>query len=95
MSEVVLSLNKLSKHYGRIKAVDELCLDIEKGNIFGILGPNGSGKTTTLGIILDVINPLSGSFKWFGEKPSKEQRKKIGAIIETPNFYPYLSGLFP
>ncbi|MCK4638451.1 MAG: ATP-binding cassette domain-containing protein, partial [Bacteroidales bacterium] len=65
MSEVVLSLNKISKRFGRIKAVDELSLEVEKGNVFGILGPNGSGKTTTLGIILDVINPDSGYFQWF------------------------------
>ena len=60
--------------------------------VYGILGPNGSGKTTTLGMILDVINPTAGSFQWFGEQPSKESRKKVGAILETPVFYPYLSG---
>ncbi len=91
MSEVVLSIDKLSKRYGRIKALDELSLDIEKGNIFGILGPNGSGKTTTLGIVLDAINATSGSFKWFGETPTKNHRKKIGAILESPVFYPYMS----
>lgn len=93
MSEVVLSIEKLSKRYGRIKAVDELSLDIEKGNIYGILGPNGSGKTTTLGIVLDVINATSGSFKWFGETPTKNHRKRIGAILESPVFYPYMSAI--
>ena len=92
MSEIVLELDGLTKHYGRIKAVDGLSLTVNKGDIFGILGPNGSGKTTTLGIILDVINRTSGSFKWFGEEPTTAQRKKIGAILETPVFYPYLSG---
>ncbi len=93
MSEVVLSLNKLSKSFGRIKAVNELSLEVEKGNVFGILGPNGSGKTTTLGIILDVINPDSGYFQWFGKTPTKYERKKVGSIIEVPNFYPYLSAV--
>ena len=93
MSEVVLSLNKISKRFGRIKAVDELSLEVEKGNVFGILGPNGSGKTTTLGIILDVINPDSGYFQWFGKTPTKYERKKIGSIIEVPIFYPYLSAV--
>jgi ABC-2 type transport system ATP-binding protein len=93
LSEVVLSLNKISKRFGRIKAVDELSLEVEKGNVFGILGPNGSGKTTTLGIILDVINPDSGYFQWFGKTPTKYERKKVGSIIESPIFYPYLSAV--
>ncbi len=93
MSEIVLSLNKISKRFGRIKAVNELSLEVEKGNVFGILGPNGSGKTTTLGIILDAINPDSGYFQWFGKAPTKYERKKIGSIIESPIFYPYLSAV--
>jgi len=93
LSEVILSIENLSKHYGRIKAVDQLSLEITKGSIYGILGPNGSGKTTLLGIVLDVINPKSGTFKWFGELPNKNERKRIGAILETPNFYPYLSAV--
>ncbi len=93
MSEVILSIENLSKYYGKIKAVNQLSLDINQGNIFGILGPNGSGKTTLLGIVLDVINPTAGLFKWFGKEPSKDDRKRIGAILETPNFYPYLSAI--
>jgi len=89
--ENVLSTQQLSKHYGSLKAVHNLELNIPKGSVFGILGPNGSGKTTTLGMLLDVIQPTSGSYKWFGENGTKEQRKKIGAILETPIFYPYLS----
>ena len=90
--ETILSIKGLTKHYGRIKAVDKLDLDIKKGSVFGILGPNGSGKTTTLGMVLDVINKTSGSYTWFGETPTKEHRKNIGAILETPIFYPYLPG---
>jgi ABC-type multidrug transport system ATPase subunit len=90
--ETILSTKGLTKHYGRIKAVDKLDLDIKKGSVFGILGPNGSGKTTTLGMVLDVINKTSGSYTWFGQTPTKEHRKNIGAILETPIFYPYLPG---
>lgn len=93
MSKPLLSIKNLSKNYGKIKAVDQLNLDIQKGSVHGILGPNGSGKTTVLGIVLDVINASSGSFQWFGNEPSKEDRKRIGAILETPNFYPYLSAV--
>lgn len=60
--------------------------------MFGMLGPNGSGKTTTLGMLMGVINPSGGSFSWFGEPPSHHVRKKIGAVLEHPIFYPYLSG---
>lgn len=60
--------------------------------MFGILGPNGSGKTTLLGIILDILRPTSGSFELLGKPPSAELRKGIGTLLETPNFYHYLSG---
>lgn len=91
--ETVLSTHQLSKQYGRLKAVNKLDLTVPKGSVFGILGPNGSGKTTTLGMLLDVIQPTDGSYNWFGKPGSKEQRKKIGAILETPIFYPYLSAV--
>lgn len=91
--EAVLNINGLTKNYGRLTAVNNLNLQINKGEVFGILGPNGSGKTTTLGILLDVINKTSGEFSWFGQPPTPEVRKKIGAILETPIFYPYLSAV--
>jgi ABC-2 type transport system ATP-binding protein len=87
----ILNINGISKQYKKVKALNNLSLQINAGEIYGILGPNGSGKTTTLGIILDVLNADTGSFNWFGKKPSKESRKKIGSLLETPNFYPYLS----
>jgi ABC-2 type transport system ATP-binding protein len=89
----ILEINNLSKRYGRIQAVNNLSLLVETGNIYGILGPNGSGKTTTLGIILGVINPNKGNFSWFGERAGSRSRKRIGAILETPNFYTYLSAV--
>lgn len=92
MKDIVLSIKGLTKHYGSIVAVDHLDLEVERGSVYGILGPNGSGKTTTLGILLDVVRPNSGNFSWFGGLPEKTQRKRIGAILEVPLFYPYLTG---
>jgi len=91
-SSIILETTNLTKHYGRIRAVQNLNLKISAGMVYGILGPNGSGKTTTLGMIVDVINATSGSYSWFDKSPTKESRKKIGTILETPVFYPYLSG---
>lgn len=89
----ILETKGLTKKYGKLTALDQLNLTIEPGMVFGLLGPNGSGKTTTLGMILDVIKPSSGSYAWFDEAPSADSRKKIGAILETPCFYPYLSAV--
>lgn len=91
--ETVLSIQNLSKRYGRIVAVNQLSLEIPKGSIYGILGPNGSGKTTTLGMVLDVLHPSSGTYSWFGLPPSTTARKRVGAILEGPLFYPYLTGV--
>jgi len=89
----ILEITGLSKRFGKVKAVTDLHLTVSKGQVYGILGPNGSGKTTTLGMILDVVAPASGDFRWFGGEPKIEARKKIGAILETPCFYPYLTAV--
>ncbi|HPE56717.1 MAG TPA: ABC transporter ATP-binding protein [Bacteroidales bacterium] len=91
--ENVLTISNLDKRYGKIHAVNNLSIVVEKGSVYGILGPNGSGKTTTLGIVLGVVNSGGGSFSWFNEPNSKQNRKRIGAILEQPLFYPYLSAL--
>ena len=90
MSEV-LEIKNLSKKYGNFIAVDNLSLKINSGEVFGILGPNGSGKTTTLGMLLGVINETSGSYAWFGQPDFENCRKQIGSILEHPIFYPELS----
>ncbi len=87
----ILSIQNLSKNFGKIKAVDDLSFTVEKGTVYGILGPNGSGKTTTLSVITGVLHPASGSYRWFGNKPGKWERKRMGSLIEIPNFYPYLT----
>jgi ABC-2 type transport system ATP-binding protein len=89
--EPVLSINRISKRYGRIQAVKALSIDVLPGQVYGILGPNGSGKSTTLSTVLSLIKADMGTFRWFGETPSKSHLKRIGAVIENPNFFPYLS----
>jgi len=89
----VLTLQNISKSYGKIKALSNLSFEIPEGSVFGILGPNGSGKTTLLSIILDVLKADNGNYLWFGQPGSPDQRKKIGSLLETPNFYHYLSAV--
>ncbi|HZJ36307.1 MAG TPA: ATP-binding cassette domain-containing protein [Gillisia sp.] len=90
--ETILTLNKLTKKFESLTAVDQLSFTIKKGNVYGILGPNGSGKSTTLGMVLNVVNPSSGDFQWFdGSVSTHNALKKVGAIIEHPNFYPYMT----
>lgn len=91
MNTPVLSISELKKNYGKIQALAGVSYDIPSGCVYGILGPNGSGKTTTLGIILSVLKQSSGSFSWFGEGNPDSIRKQIGSLLETPNFYHYLS----
>jgi ABC-2 type transport system ATP-binding protein len=87
----VLSIRNLAKSYGAVKALNGISFDVPEGSVFGILGPNGSGKTTLLGIVMDVLRANGGDFLWFGQPGTPEQRKKIGSLLETPNFYSYLS----
>ncbi len=91
MTETIIKIDGLSKKYGGNYAVNKLNLTIEKGQVYGILGPNGSGKTTTLGMILGVINPTEGNFSWFESDPNSNQRRRIGSILEHPIFYPDLT----
>lgn len=87
----VLTLNNITKYYGKIRALNNVSFSVPEGSVYGILGPNGSGKTTMLGIIMDIIRPTSGNFLFFGTAPTALMRKEIGTLLETPNFYHYLS----
>lgn len=89
----VLQIHNLSKSFGKIKALDDVSFDIPRGSVFGLLGPNGSGKTTLLSIVLDILGADAGSYSWFGEPSTLVQRKRIGSLLETPNFYHYLSAV--
>jgi len=88
----VLAIDKLSKNYGSVRALSDVSFAVDKGTVFGILGPNGSGKTTLLGIVMDVLKATSGKYTWLDKPYSDSIRKDIGTLLETPNFYHYLSG---
>lgn len=92
MSTTILDISSLTKRFKSVTAVNQLNLQVKKGQVFGILGPNGSGKTTTLAMVLGVIYPTSGSYSWFGQGADHMARRRIGALLETPNFYPGHSG---
>lgn len=89
----ILSVEGLTKNYGQIQALSNVSFSVPEGSVFGILGPNGSGKTTLLGTIMDIIRATSGSYKLFDEVPTEHHRQQIGTLLETPNFYHYLSGV--
>lgn len=89
----ILKVEQISKSYGNKEVLSDFSLEINQGEIYGILGPNGSGKTTTLGILLGIIKASKGRFQWQLGADSAASRKKIGAILETPNFYPKLNAI--
>ena len=88
----VLTISNITKFYGRIRALNNVSFSVPEGSVFGVLGPNGSGKTTMLGIVMDILRPTSGSFQFFDQPPSSDMRRQVGTLLETPNFYHYLSG---
>ena len=92
-NDLVIETKSLTKRYGDILAVDDLSLEVPRGHVFGLLGPNGSGKTTTMGMLLGLVRPTLGNFSLFGgSAPHHEALTRTGAIIEFPSFYPHLSG---
>lgn len=91
MVETILKVESLHKIFGSITAVDNLSFEVKKGEVVGILGPNGSGKTTTLAVVLSVQKPTSGSYSWFGGFSGSAANKRIGSLLEVPYFYPYLN----
>ena len=94
IQETVVETHGLTKRYGNgVVAVENLQLNVFRGEVYGFLGPNGAGKTTTLRMLLGLIRPTAGSARVAGYAPgSPASLAKIGAIVETPAFYPYLSG---
>ena len=97
--ENILVTRGLTKRFGNkkksITAVDNLDLEVHRGEVFGFLGPNGSGKTTTIGMLLGLIWPTSGCIEFFGDGKSKPAKllRRVGVVMDTPSFFPYLSGL--
>jgi ABC-type multidrug transport system ATPase subunit len=90
----ILKVEKISKQFGQLKAVDELSFEVSSGEVFGFLGQNGSGKSTTIRMLLSLIHPTSGTIELFGKSLQKDRNQileQVGAIIERPDLYPYLS----
>lgn len=95
MANTVLELKNVSKSFGKRKVIDDLSLEVKEGEIYGFLGPNGSGKTTTIKMILRLIDLDSGEIKVNGYDTKKQFEKAmecIGAIVENPDMYKYMSG---
>ena len=87
-----LHVHGLTRSYGRKAVVRDLDLCVEAGDIYGFLGPNGAGKTTTMRMILGLIRADAGTVSIFGDTDPVGARRHLGGIVESPRFYPYLSG---
>ena len=99
MNEIVLNLDDVNRFYGNFKALKDVSLRVKSGEIFGYLGPNGSGKTTTIKLLLGLIKPSSGSVIVLGEDPyiddykAMDTRKNVGSMLEFDGLYEQLTGL--
>lgn len=96
MENTVLELKNVSKSFGKRKVIDNISLKVNSGEIFGFLGPNGSGKTTTIKMILRLIDSDEGEIKVNGfdnRKQFEQAMECIGAIVENPDMYKYMSGI--
>ena len=92
----VLTTEGLSKTFGTFKAVQDLNLQVQEGDLYGFLGGNGSGKTTTMRMILRLIRPTAGRVQIFGKDVREnfiEVMQQVGALVELPAYYPYLSAV--
>jgi ABC-2 type transport system ATP-binding protein len=93
--ELAIKTSSLTKQFGSQKAVSSIDLSVPKGSVFGFLGPNGSGKTTTIRMILGLAAASKGEIELLGHPIPKELEHalpKVGALVEGPAFYPYMSG---
>ncbi len=95
MNEIILKTNNLTKKYKDFIALDNVNLNISKGDIYGLIGRNGAGKTTLMKIITTLSNKTSGEFELFGKKDNNltETKRRIGCLIENPAFFPNLSAV--
>jgi ABC-type multidrug transport system ATPase subunit len=90
----VIKVQALSKNFGALKAVDQLSFEVEAGQVYGFLGQNGSGKSTTIRMLLSLIHPSEGHIEIFGQSLTDHRSailEQIGAVIERPDLYPYLT----
>ncbi|HEX3017130.1 MAG TPA: ATP-binding cassette domain-containing protein [Caproicibacter sp.] len=94
MNEAVIQTRNISKVYGKFSAVSELSIQVQKGDIYALVGQNGAGKTTLLKLVCGLTPATSGELELFGQTSEKQlsmARAHMGTMIETPGFYPYLS----
>lgn len=94
MDDIVLKTTGLRKYFRRVKAVEEVSLEVRRGRVFGFLGPNGSGKTTTIGMILSLLHPNAGSVSLFGEPVTAGGNfplRRVGSMIGSPALLPYMT----
>jgi ABC-2 type transport system ATP-binding protein len=94
-AEWAVETRGLTKRFGDQFAVNSIDLSVPRGSVFGFLGPNGSGKTTTIRMLLGLIEPSLGEIELLGERLPKglaTALPRVGALVEGPAFYPYLSG---
>jgi ABC-2 type transport system ATP-binding protein len=93
---VAVEIIGISKRFGRgaaaVEALVDLSLTIPAGGVYGLVGPNGAGKSTLLRIVTGLLFADSGGIRLFGEPGSAETRRRLGAFIEAPTFYPFLTG---
>lgn len=92
----IIKVSNLSKHYKEIKAVDDISFSVSEGEVYGFLGQNGAGKSTTIRMLLTLIEPTNGKIEIFGSdilQHRKEILRQVGAIIEKPDLYKYLTAL--
>lgn len=90
----VVTITSLTKQYKNNRGIKDLSLSIEQGQVYGLLGPNGSGKTTTMKAMTGLIHPDKGEVRIFGHNPAENMRQamaNVGCIIESPAFYPYMT----
>lgn len=90
----VIKVQALSKSFGNLKAVDGLSFEVEAGQVYGFLGQNGSGKSTTIRMLLSLIHPTEGQIEIFGQSLTANRSailEQVGAVIERPDLYPYLT----
>jgi ABC-2 type transport system ATP-binding protein len=95
-STPVIRTHDLTKRFKKITAVDEVNFEVHQGEVFGFLGPNGAGKTTTIAMLLGLVIPTTGSAEVLGHDIRRDLSvalRRVGAIVETPAFYPYMSGI--
>ena len=92
-SDLVVHTEHLTKYFGKLLAIEDLNLDVYRGEVFGFLGPNGAGKSTTMGMMLGLITPTAGTIEIFGLNSRSELPnilRRIGSVTESTGFYPYL-----